>query len=236
MSAEIEQGLLPAATKGADRAVPSMKGLGGVPRVSLLPVEVLSAAELVRHRRRLAVVVAGAAVLAVLGVVAAEGVSTTAQARLTAATQQQLILNRSVAKFADVVALRKRIALGEAAVQVASATTIDWSEQVRAIESTMPLGYAVKTTAFDGASPVGDYAQGGAVTDRPRVGSIQLGIDTAAVGDEFSIWVRGLRRLPDVADVTATISPLGSSSRIDLTVHLSPKAITAVRGAAETEQ
>lgn len=209
-------------------------GIGGVPQVSLLPAEVRLAGSAAHHRRRLVAAVVVAGVLAGGGVAAASQVEQSARGRLDAATAQAAVLNAQLAKFDDVRALERRIAVGEAAVKVGGATTIDWDQQIRDIESEKPAGYTVTAIDASGASPLADFAQGSTIVEQHRAATVILTLRTATVGDEFSTWLHQLRALPACADVSgATSVDSADVTTVTITVHLRPKAITTLAPESE---
>lgn len=207
----------------------SRQTIGGVPQVSLLPSEVRQAGAAATQRRKLIALVAVFAVAGAAAVAVANHSATTAQARLAATTQQAQILSAQVAKFGDVRDLESRIAVGRAGVTVGSSTMIDWNAQIDAIESEMPSGYTVTDISANGATPFAAYPQGLNLLEPTRVATIQLTVTSPTVGDEFSKWYRSLRDIPAYADATATTVYDTSTSlwSIDLTVHLTPKAVSA---------
>jgi hypothetical protein len=203
--------------------------VGGGARVSLLPAEVRQAGVAAVHRRKLVAVVVSAAVVAVGAVVLAHNADVAAQGRLAAANQRSQALGVQVSKFDDVRALQSRIAVGKAGVAVGSSTMIDWNAQIDAIEAEKPAAYTVTNISANGATPFVAYAQGTNLLEPLRVATIELKLTSPTVGQEFSTWYLALRRIPAYADATATTSYDTSSSMwtIDLTVHLTPKAISA---------
>lgn len=220
--------LRPPALPSLPKRAPRL-GVGGVPQVSLLPSEVRDAGAAARHRRRLIAVVGLAAVVAAGGVAVANEAESGAQARLAATTQQSVIINRQLAKFDDVRALERKIALGRSAVKVGGATVIDWDEQIGDIEADKPAGYTVTGIDASGASPLADYAQGTTVLEPRRAATVIMTLSASSVGDEFSVWLRRLRSIPAYGDVSgATATDSAGGVTITITMHLSPAAITGV--------
>jgi hypothetical protein len=203
--------------------------VGGVPRVSLLPAEVRQAGVAAVQRRKLVAVVAAAAVVAAGAVALAHNADVAAQGRLATAQQQAQALAAQVAKFNDVRALESHIALGKAGVSVGSSTMIDWNTQIDAIEADMPAAYTVTDITANGATPFAAYPQGTSLLEPLRAATIELKLTSPTVGNEFSKWYLSLRSIPAYADATATTVYDKSTSlwTIDLTVHLTPKAISA---------
>ncbi|MBW4042760.1 MAG: hypothetical protein HIU86_11675 [Acidobacteria bacterium] len=201
--------------------------IGGAPQVSLLPAEVRQAGMAAIQRRKLVAVVVVAVAAAVAAVGVAHDADQAAQARLATASQQAQMLNAEVGKFADVRRLQTRIALGKAAVSVGSSTMIDWNAQVDAIEAGKPAGYAVTNISANGATPFAAYPQGTSLLEPLRAATVEIKMTSPTVGAEFSSWIADLQSIPAYADATATTNYDTSSSlwSIDLTVHLTPKAI-----------
>lgn len=205
-------------------------GIGGAPQVSLLPDEVRHAGANAQHRRVLVALVVLSAGVAVAAVVAAGGVEADAQARLARASAETQALTAQIAKFSDVRALQQQIALGEAAVKVGSSTIIDWDQQIRDIEAEMPAGYVVSAISAAGATPTELYPQGTTALEPRRAATVLLTVSAPSVGDEYSTWLRRIRSIPAYADATATYTSGGSGTyTVNLTVHLSPKAIVATQ-------
>jgi hypothetical protein len=202
--------------------------VGGVPQVSLLPGEILEAGHAAHHRRRLLAAVVVAAVVAAGAVVVASDVERTAQTNLDASAQRTQILSAQLAKFDDVRALERRIALSSAGVKVGASTHIDWNDEIGAILAEQPAGYTVSAISASGATPLATYAQGATAAEPRRAATVVVTLTTASVGDEFSIWLRRLQSVPAYADATATTSEdaLGVVT-VTLTVHLNATAITA---------
>jgi hypothetical protein len=205
------------------------QSVGGVPHVSLMPLEVRQAGIAAAQRRKLVAVVVMAAAVAAGGVSVAHNANVAAQQRLATATKQTQVLAAQVAKFDDVRKLQTRIALRKAAVSVGSSTMIDWNAQIDAIEAAKPSGYTVTDISANGATPFAAYSQGLSVLEPLRAATIELKLTSPTVGDEFSTWFADLRSIPAYADATATTEYESSTSlwTIDLTVHLAPKAISA---------
>ena len=203
--------------------------VGGVPRVSLLPTEVRQAGVAAVQRRKLVAVVVVAAAFAAGAVWLAHDADLAAQARLASATGEGQALNTQIARFDDVRALESRIAVGKAGVAVGSSTMIDWNAQIDAIEMDKPSSYTVTSISANGATPFAVYPQGTSLLEPLRAATIELKVTSPTAGSEFSAWYRSLRSIPAYADATATTNydPSTSLWTIDLTVHLTPKAISA---------
>lgn len=205
-------------------------GIGGIPRVSLLPGEIRDAGATARHRRVLVALVAASAIVAAAVIVAAGGANTDAQRRLAAANTQTQGLTTQIAKFSDIRALQQRIALGDAAVKVGGSTMIDWEQQIRDIEADMPAGYTVTAISAAGATPTTDYPQGTTALEPRRAATIVLTVTAPSVGSEYSVWLRKIAGITAYADANATTASGEGGITISLTVHLSPKAIIATEG------
>jgi hypothetical protein len=202
--------------------------IGGVPQVSLLPSEVRQAGVAAVQRRKLIAAVAVVAVIAAGAVAVAHNAEVAAQARLSTATQQATIVNGQLAKFGDVRRLQTQIALGQAAVSVGSSTMIDWNAQIDAIEAAKPAAYTVTEIDANGATPISVFPQGQSVLEPLRAATIEMRLTSSSIGTEFSTWMAELQHIPAYADSTATTNyDTGTSLwTIDLTVHLTPKAIS----------
>lgn len=215
--------------------VPARRGLelrkqpvivvGGPPSVSLLPRELRAAARDRSVRRLLVIGVAAVLVVAAGATAGATALAGAAQARLDDSNARTAALAGQLGKFRDVQVLQQDIAVGNAAVQVASSTEIDWQAQIDAIEAEMPSGYRVTTIQADSATPILDYAQGTTPLDQPRAASLQMSVATADI-TALPPWLRKIRSIPAYADASASVASDDSNGyTIQITVHLSPKAL-----------
>jgi hypothetical protein len=199
--------------------------IGGSPRVSLLPRELRAAARDRSVRRMLVIGVAAVLVVAAGATAGATALAGAAQGRLDASNARTGALVAQLGKFRDVQVLQQDIAVGNAAVQVASSTEIDWQAQIDAIEAEMPSGYRVTTIQADSATPILDYAQGTTPLDQPRAASLQMSVETTDI-TPLPPWLRKIRSVPAYADASASVTSDDSSGyTIQITIHLSPKAL-----------
>jgi hypothetical protein len=214
----------PVALRGGARRL-----VGGSPQVSLLPAEVREAGAVAAHRRKLIALVVVAAVVAAGAIVVAQQVRARDEARLADANRQSQMLSSQLAKFADVRALQKQIAVGKAGVSVGSSTLIDWQQQIDLIEAAMPAGYTVTSLNADGATPLAIYPQSENLLEPRRAATILMTTTSATSGDEFSRWLSELRDIPSYSDATANVSYNTDSGTYttDLTIHLGGKVLSA---------
>jgi len=203
--------------------------VGGTPQVSLLPNEVRAAGAVAAHRRKLVAVVVIAAIAAAGVVAVSQQHATAAQQRLAVQQTQSQALTAQIGKFKDIRQLEAQIALGRAAVKVGSSTLIDWQAQIDAIESAMPSSYTVTDISANGATPLAAYPQSTNLLEPTRVATITMKVTAPSFGEELSGWMRDLRAIPAYADATAdtTFDTTTGRYTVALTVHLSPKAVSA---------
>lgn len=207
--------------------------VGGVPTVSLLPRELRAAARGRSIRRAFVFGVVVAVVVAGGATAGASALAGASQARLAAANATTQELVGQLAKFRDVQLIQQDVALGTAAVEVASSTEIDWQGQIDSIEADMPTGWDVTSIQADSASPVVDYAQGASPLDQPRAATMQLSITTTDM-TTIGPWLRKLRSIEAYADASASvISDDTTGYTIQLTLHLSPKALESAKKATK---
>jgi hypothetical protein len=207
--------------------------VGGLPTVSLLPRELKVAARGKSIRRAFVAGVVVAVVIAGGATAGATAIAGAAQSRLDASNQMTRQLIAQLSKFHEVQELQQSIALGTAAVQVGSSTEIDWQAQIDAIEGAMPSGWAVTSIQADSASPVTAYPQGASPIEKPRAASLQMLITTSDIS-QVGPWLHDLRSIPAYADATATVnSDETAGYTVQLTFHLSPKALVSAGKAAK---
>lgn len=207
--------------------------VGGLPTVSLLPRELKAAARGKSLRRMFIVGVAAAVVVAGGATAGASALAAAAQSRLDSSNAQTQTLIAQLGRFRDVQLLQQDIAVGQAAVKVGSSTEIDWQAQIEAIEADMPSGYTVASIQASSATPILDYEQGTTPLDQPRAASLQMAVTTSDI-TTLPPWLRKLRSIPAYADATSTvISDDESGYTIQLTIHLSPKALESAGKAAK---
>jgi hypothetical protein len=207
--------------------------VAGLPTVSLLPRELRAAARGKSLRRGFIAGVLVAVVIAGGATAGATALAGAAQARLDSSTQQTQMLLTQLGKFRDVQLLQQSIAVGQAAVKVGSSTEIDWQAQIAAIEANMPAGYTVTSIQADSATPIIDYQQGTTPLERPRAASLQMAVTTSDI-TTLPPWLRKIRSIPAYADASANvISDDESGYTVQLTIHLSPKALLSAGKAAK---
>jgi hypothetical protein len=228
----------PATTTSGRRALtlrrrPETIVAGGLPTVSLIPRELRAAARERAIRRYLVMGVATALVVAAAATAGATAIAAGAQARLDTANAQTQSLVGQLGKFRDVQVLQQDLALGNAAVGVTTSTEIDWQTQIDAIEADMPKGFSVTSFQADSATVVAAYGQGASPLEKPRAATVQLSVTTADITG-LPKWLRMLRSIPAYADATASVLSDGTSTySVQLTIHLSPKALVTAGKASQ---
>ena len=212
------------------RKRPEVFVVGGLPTVSLLPRELKAAARDKSIRRGLIGLVVVAVVIAGGATAGATALSGAAQSKLDAANAQTQTLVGQLAKFRDVQVLQQGVNLGKAAVTVGTSTNVDWQAQIDSIEADMPSGYTVTSILADSASPIAAYAEGLTPIEQPRAASVSMTVTSSSI-TELPIWLRKLRSIPAYADASASVSSgSGAAYTVNLTIHLSSKALVNAKG------
>lgn len=226
--------IIKSAAKGAKEDRRAGRSHPRVPQVSLLPVEIRSAASDRRVRRSLIALVAVSAAGVAAATALAAGAAGDAEQRQADASSRLAVTTAQLAKFKDVQQLQQRIALGTAARRVGSSPAIDWSRWRELVLADLPYGFTVTGFTADAATPYLDYAQGDSPLEKPRAATITVTATTASLAG-MPDWLRELKSLPAYADlqVPDTTSD-GSRYTVNVVVHLTTDAYeTPLKGAAK---
>lgn len=165
-------------------------GAGAVllPRVNLLPPEILEAARFRRVQRGLGAAVAVAVVaVGVLYAGAASAVSDE-QTRLDAATSEQQALSREAATYREVTALNTRTAAAEAMLVQAMGPEVRYSRFLNDLAVTVPEHVWVTSATFT-QSPAPAPAAGAATAG--AIGTVSIA-GVAYDHDDVAVWLETL--------------------------------------------
>lgn len=210
--------------------------VGGEPRVTLLPPEVLKRRKAKSMRRGLGFSVVGLLVLVLAGTAAATFVSGQAQLRLLAEQSHTDELLAEQTQYGEVRTAQAQVDLVKAAQQVGDSTEIDWKTYLQGVQATLPSGVVIKSVAVDSATPILLYAQATGPLQGARVATVEF-TATSTVLPDVPAWLNGLATLPGFADALPGSVILDESTgtfTVDITMHISEAAF-AQRFAAKEE-
>ncbi len=172
-------------------------------RVNLLPPEI----EQSKRASRIRGLIVGAAVLSLLVVAAAIGVTAflaaAAQARLLDAQNETLLILAEQNEFVEVRAIEQSVSAIQAAQVAGTVTEIDLVPVIRSIDAVTPAGTLITTFNLDSASPILDFPVPTTPLERPRVATLLLVAIVPSV-ETVQQWVTGLKLLDGFADVTVS--------------------------------
>ncbi|MGI8699195.1 MAG: PilN domain-containing protein [Mycobacteriales bacterium] len=190
-----------------------------IPRVNLLPPEVVE----IRRFRRVQYGLGGA-VLAALGIVVlllvlALGTVSSAQRRVDETQAQQTQLQGRLAKLGGVRQVYAQVAAGETQLRTAMGGEVQWSHYLNDLSLTIPknvwlTNIAVNLTAAGPGAPTAAAAPPGAGANpiaTPGIG-VMTATGTAFSHDDVARWLRSLARQKGYADPyfsNSTVSAAG---------------------------
>lgn len=212
-------------TKRQGRSAATTLVVGGVPRVDLLPTEVL-----VDRRQRagvrrawLGVVVVAVAVGAVTVLASATAVQ--AESQLAQARQATSSLLVQQQQYRDVRSTETQSELLRAAQAVGGSTEIDWQATLGRVQSSLPAGVAITGVQIDSATPLQAYAQATAPLQGQRVATLTIDASSPTL-PSVPAWLDSVKGIPGFVDANANSVTLDSSTNIytvDMTIHLDEK-------------
>jgi len=200
--------------------------LGGVPRVDLLPTEVLvdRRQQAVARRAWLGVVVIAA--VAVLGVGAATVTNVASSQQLRIAQAQSTSLLQRQGQYAEVRDVEKRTGLVQAAQAVGGSTEIDWSTYLEQVQDSLPSGVSISGIDVDSASPLSAYAQAMTPLEGARVATLGFEADSPSL-PSVPDWLDSVHRLPGFVDANVDAVTLDETSghyTVKMTLHIDDTA------------
>ncbi|MBN9633033.1 MAG: hypothetical protein J0I18_20925 [Actinobacteria bacterium] len=193
--------------------------LGGMPRVSLIPPEVLDGRKARGVRRALVWGVLGVLVITVVAIGGTALLGLKAQAGLADAQAQTGELLAEQGRYVDVKKTQNDVDLAQAAQRVGASTEIDWKDYLDKVQATLPADAALKSVAVNSATPLATYEQPTAPLQGSRVATLVFQA-TSPVLPVVPTWLASLATLPGFADATP------DSVTLDDTTHLYTVTIT----------
>lgn len=209
-------------TKRQGRSASSALVIGGLPRVDLLPTEVL-----VDRRQRagvrrawLGVVVVAVAVGAAIVLASASGMQ--ADSQLAEVRQETSTLLVQQQQYRDVRATETQSELLRAAQTVGGSTEIDWQSTLQRVQNSLPAGVAITGVQIDSATPLEAYAQATTPLQGQRVATLTIDASSPTL-PSVPAWLDSVKGIPGFVDANANSVTLDSSTNVytvDMTIHL----------------
>ncbi|MCU1431894.1 MAG: Fimbrial assembly family protein [Actinotalea sp.] len=188
----------PTVAAGVDTAA---LGAFALPQVNLLPPEIRSRRTLGRVKLRLALMLLGVMLLAVVLFVAAvldEGAAARELALQQAEVQR---LTGEQATYAEVPQVKGQIAQALAAREYAMSTEVMWVDFMRAIQAVVPSGVGIETLTITAPSPMLETVTSSDPLAEASVGSISFTGNSGTLPD-VAAWLDGLDSIPGFSDAT----------------------------------
>ncbi|MBB2969041.1 hypothetical protein [Leifsonia aquatica] len=218
------------ATGGAKQAGPKTPVspilVGGEPRVSLMPPEVLVGRRAKRMRRSLLWGVLGVVLLVLAAVGGTAALGFRAQLDLAAAQAHTAELLAEQTRFREVRTVQDQVTLVEAAQQVGASTEIDWKDYLQKVQATLPADVTLATVTIDSATPLATYAQPTVPLQGSRVATLTFQASSPTL-PVVPTWLKSLATLPGFADATpgsVTLDPTTATYAVDITMHINETA------------
>lgn len=209
-------------TKRQGRSAATSLVIGGMPRVDLLPTEVL-----VDRRQRagvrrawLGVVVVAVAVGAVAVLASASAVQ--ADSALAEARQETDSLLVQQQQYRDVRTTETQSELLRAAQAVGGSTEIDWQATLQNVQSSLPAGVTITGVQIDSATPLEAYAQATSPLQGQRVATLTIDAASPTL-PSVPAWLDSVKKIRGFVDANANSVTLDTSTNIytvDMTIHL----------------
>jgi hypothetical protein len=208
--------------KRQGRAAASALVVGGLPRVDLLPTEVL-----VDRRQRASVRRAWLGVLVVAVAVGAATLLASASAiqsdgRLTEARQQTDSLLVQQQQYGDVRSVETQSDLLRAAQSVGGSTEIDWQSTLQRVQDSLPAGVSITGVQIDSATPMAAYEQAASPLQGRRVATLTIDAASPTL-PSVPAWLDSVSKVPGYVDANANSVTLDTSTNVytvDMTIHL----------------
>lgn len=199
--------------------------LGGAARVDLLPPEIRRHQAGLRLRRKLAVGVAGAALIVAAGFAGAVALDLQAEGRLAAEQQRTDTLLAEQAEYTEVIDLNRRISLIEAARSLGTSTEVLWKQILDEYRSALPDGATITSAALTGRAPWEPEAAPAGPLRSPSVAEVAITAVTPAVPDATA-WLRRIEQLPTIADASLnTISSVEGEWTTTVTFNVNTEGL-----------
>jgi hypothetical protein len=200
--------------------------IGGVPRVDLLPTEVL-----VDRRERATVRRAwlGVVLVAIVMAVAIGAVSThalAADSKLAATRAETDALTKQQLSYNQVRELQSQTSLLRAAQQVGGSTEINWGTYLGDLQSSLPSGVSITGVTIASSSPSQAFEQATGPLEGQRVGTITIDASSPTL-PSVPAWLDAVKSLRGYVDANANSVTLDAQSglyTVDMTIHINEKA------------
>lgn len=171
--------------------------LGGIPRVQLLPSEVTYLQQVRTVRRMLFRCLAGAIVLVLLGVGAANLAVLGAKSALEQAESNRAKILAELQSYAAVTAIQTQVADIQSAQSLSASGEVDWMTYVASIAATLPVDASIIALAAELDSAPIPAAVG--ATSVVRAGTLKVTVDTPKA--TISNWLDQLSNLTGAVSV-----------------------------------
>ncbi|WP_144760649.1 hypothetical protein [Curtobacterium sp. 9128] len=196
--------------------------LGGVPRVDLLPTEVLvdRRQRAVVRRAWLGVVVVAVAVG--MAVVVSSAAAVQAEDRLAAERGQTDSLLLEQQRYRDVRSVETQSDLLRAAQAVGGSTEVDWQSTLQGVQDSLPAGVTIAGVQVDSASPLEAYAQADGPLQGQRIATLTIDAQSRTL-PSVPAWLESVKGINGFVDANANAVTLDTSSNVytvDMTIHL----------------
>ena len=175
--------------------------VGGQPRASPLPPEIVLKRKQLKTRRALRL---GVFLVLIATVAACAGVWTLAsvsQVALTLTQDRQAALVQEQLQYSDVRAVQTTIETIQAGQMVGASTEIDLRDYLAKLQSTLPDGVRLETVQIELGTPMSAYGQSDLPLQGARVGAITFTATTKTLPN-LPEWLRRLESLPGFVDAT----------------------------------
>lgn len=211
----------------APEPVKRRSGIGGSPRVDLLPQALRVRQQQKRRRRLLRVAFAAILALVVLATGGAIVLNTAAQASLAAAQSETLSLLAQQAQYSDLKQVQQRIALTQAAQTVGASPEVDWSGYLGKLRGTLPGGVTLTSVNVDSSSATKGFEQPTTPLEGPRIATLNFTAMSPTLPD-VPTWIDALATLPAFVDAVPNSVTLDESGAyvVDITMHVGPDAFS----------
>lgn len=210
----------------APKLPPSPIVVGGEPRVSLMPPEVLARRKAKGVRRSLLWGVLGVVLIVLAAVAGTAVLGIRAQLDLASAQAQTGELLAEQTKYKEVRTVQDQVTLVEAAQAVGASTEIDWKSYLEKVQATLPADVTVSTVTIDSATPLSTYEQPTTPLLGARVATLTFEAKSPIL-PVVPTWLNSLATLPGYADATpgsVTLDPTTSTYSVDITMHINETA------------
>ncbi|TFC91458.1 hypothetical protein [Cryobacterium sp. TMT4-31] len=208
------------------RTIEEELAVGGEPRVSLLPPEVLQRRRAKSTRRILGLGVVGLLVLVLAGTAGATFLSSQAQTNLLADQALTGELLAEQIEYAEVRSAQSQVSLVEAAQRVGVSTEIDWKSYLNEVQRILPAGVVIQSVTADSATPILAYEQPTAPLQGARIATLNFSATSSGLPD-VPTWLDGLATLPGFADALPGSVSLDKTTglyTVNITMHINDAA------------